>query len=186
DVNITCIPHDFKVACKMFNLPRQRFLQLFIDHVSFYDAICSTKVDPYNLATRTLAKYRHETRAKEGSEDKPAKLGISKENIPKSAELIRSVTALSLNPRLSDKQRRKRAKPISAKLYTYFGNAIVKATTLYLNEEETLTLTPDFCLLCEIEQIHPIEHLTNFMEQISMPDMQARMGLNKGVENPAL
>lgn len=130
-------------------------------------------------------KYHFEQKERENpaETEKPA---MSIENIPKCVALLKSMTALSLNPRLSDTQRRKRAKPIIKKLHSYFGSSIVKTAKLYLNEEETLMLTADFCLLCEIEQIKPIEHLTNFMQQISMPDMHARMGLNKGIENPAL
>lgn len=185
DVNITHVPHNFKVACVLFGLPIRALLQLFIDHVSFYHVFGSKEVGPHTLATRTLAKYVHEKKADKGHEVR-SRMAISEENRDKSVALIRLLVKLSSAHDLSDAQQRKSAKPLIKKLRRYMSGAIVKASTLYLNKEEKLQLTDDFCLICEIHKIHPLEHLTNFMRELSPADHYARARLNKLIENPAM
>lgn len=191
DVNITYIPHDFKVSLTLFNLSIHRFLQCFIDHVSFYDALFPTEVDAYELATRTLSKYSFEKenaeKIDETSENKNDLFVVeSVEALAAAVKAVKAMGQISARKDLNNKQKRKAAKKKIQKISNTLNSNIVKATTLYLNEEQTLKLSPDFCLLCELHHISPIEHLTNVMEQISEADIEARSGLNKGVENPAV
>ncbi len=184
DVNITYIPHDFKVSLTLFNLSIQRFLQCFIDHVSFYDSLFPTKVDAYELATRALQKYSFER--KEFSQKQERPFDMSEEARDQSIQLIRAIAQISVQKDQSIKKKRKKAKHKVQKLFNLLNPNTVKATTLYLYEDQSLRLSPDFCMLCETHRISPIEHLTNVMEQISEADLEARMGLGKEVENPAL
>lgn len=185
DVNITYIPQDFKVACRIFDFSIQRFLQLFIDHVSFYDILFETGVDPYELASRTLSKYSFEQK-EEGESQISSFYAIATKNLHKSVQAIIDMRIISLQKNLSDHQKRGLAKKKSEQLFTHLGINRIKSRTLYLNEEETLILSPDFCLICEIQQISPIEHLTNLMESISIAETEARISLNMEVENPGM
>lgn len=184
DVNITYIPRDFKVSLTLFNLSVHRFLQFFIDHVSFYDALFSSTIDPYELATRTMSKYSFEK--KEFSQETESLNEMSAESREQSIQAVKAMAQISVRIDLNARQKRRKAKQKVQKLFNTLNSNTVKATTLYLNEEQTLRLSPDFCLLCELHRISPIEHLTNVMEQISEADIEARSGLNKGVENPAV
>lgn len=192
DVNITYIPHDFKVSLTLFNLSIHRFLQFFIDHISFYDALFPTEVDAYELATRALNKYSYEKNEIEQKVDDTfdkTDSSTSKEsieNLDGPVQAVKAMWQISVRKDLTHKQKRKAAKKKIQKIVNSLNTNTVKATTLYLNEDETLKLSLDFCLLCELHRISPIEHLTNVMEQISEADIEARRGLNKGVENPSL
>lgn len=185
DTNITHIPHNFKVACTLFNLSIQRFLQLFIDHVSFYDMLFQTEVDAYELATRTVSKYSFE-KEELVKDDKHSVNLISTTDLEKSVEAIQTMRMIYAKNDLNDRQKREIAKQEVQKLFFHLGTSSIKSQKLYLNEKEILTLSPDFCLICEVQQISPIEHLSNLMENISLADMEARSSLNMRIENPSI
>ncbi|MFA4871163.1 MAG: hypothetical protein WC623_23390 [Pedobacter sp.] len=184
DVTITYIPHNFNVACTIFNLSIQRFLQQFIDHVSFYDMIFPTEVDAYELATRTLSKYSYDK--KETPDDQKNYGMIATTDLEGSVQAVKGMHMISLQTGLNNKQRREKAEKLVQKLFFHIGKDKVKSKTLYLGKDQTLTLSPDFCLICEIQQIGPVEHLTNLMENISLADMEARTSLGMSLENPAM
>ena len=184
DFNITYIPHDFKVACKLFNLPIRKLIQLFIDHVSFYDSVCETKADMYKLATRTLVRH-HQLLKADGKAKETVKRDIPDSDRQKCVQLTRSIIAVSRQPLSTDQQRRNYAKPLVSDLSRYIGRITSDVNTLYLNGD-ALTLTPDFIVLCEINSIHPLAHVIHFMERISLADHWARRGLNQIEANPAM
>lgn len=185
NVCITHIPQNFKIACGIFDFSIQRFLQLFIDHVSFYDILFETEVDPYEMASRTLSKYSFEK--KEETETQLSQFyAIATKDLEKSVQAIIDMRIISLQSNLNDEQKRELAKKETESLYIHLGLNRIKSKTLYLNNEETLTLSPDFCLICEVQQISPIAHLTNLMQSISIAELEARVSLNMKVENPGM
>lgn len=181
---ITYIPHNFKIACTIFNVSIHRLLQQFIDHVSFYDIIFPTDVDAYELATRTLSKYSYDKKDL-GVDEKHYGM-IATTNLNASVNAIKGMRMISLQKGLSNKQKREKAEEFVQNLLLHIGTDTVKSKTLYLGEDQTLTLSSHFTLICEIQQISPIEHLTNVMKSISLADMEARISLNMAIENPAM
>lgn len=185
DVNITNIPHDFKVACKLFNIPVRAFLQLFVDHVSFYDAVCNTGVDMHKLATRTIIRHHHQLENGEVT-TQPLAWDMLGSDRQKCIQLIKSIIALSKQSSYDDKQRRKYAKALVSDLSLYIGRKKSHHTdVIYLNDD-AITITPDFSVLCGIESSSPLAEVAHFMERVSLAEHWARKGLNQMQANPAM
>jgi len=55
--NPIIIPLEFRVACTVTKIEIQQVLQIFIDHISFYDSISNVYSEGYTEATRTTSDY---------------------------------------------------------------------------------------------------------------------------------
>lgn len=172
------IPLEFKIACATYNLSIREVLQLFIDHVSFYDSMSQKSDDLYRSATNTLLNYSISIRRAHS----PALLK-HREPILK---YIREVIKIASTPPESQAKKRKMCVPIVRKIYRSMERSKTQNTSLLLEEEITLQLSMDFCLLCEIHHCSPEEYLEHFMSQISLPSTHANLGLNRLVENQAM
>jgi len=53
----------------------------------------------------------------------------------------------------------------------------------YLDENSAITLTKDFCVICELQNCYPKEFLEYFMGRVSIADVQARAGLKFKEQN---
>ena len=63
---------------------------------------------------------------------------------------------------------------------------VTSSRTLQLDETNTLQLGMDFSIMCETHNCAPEIYLQHFMDQISLPETHARIGLNQVLENHAM
>lgn len=172
------IPLDFKIACATYNLSIPEILQLFIDHVSFYDSMSQKSDDLYRSATNTLLNYSISIRRESSSAFSRHREPILKH--------IREIIRIAATPPESQARRRKMCVPIVRKIYKNMERSKTQNTSLVLGEGITLQLSMDFCILCEIHHCSPEEYLEHFMSQISLPKTHANLGLKRVVENQAM
>ncbi|WP_316840497.1 hypothetical protein [Pedobacter gandavensis] len=172
------IPLEFKIACATYQLPIAELLQLFIDHASFYDSLSQKSDDLYRAATNTLLNYSISIRR----ESTKAFLK-QRESILK---YIQEIIRIAVTPEQAHSKKRKRCAPIVKKIYEAMDRSKTQNTSLLLEENISLELTMDYCLLCEIHNCTPEEYLQYFMSQISLPITHANIGLGRVVENQAM
>ncbi|WP_316750927.1 hypothetical protein [Pedobacter gandavensis] len=172
------IPLEFKIACATYDLQLSEVLQLFIDHVSFYDSLSQKSDDIYRSATNTVIIYSLSLcRAHSTSFLK------QREKILK---YIKEVIRIAITRELTPTKKRKLCVPVVKKIYQIMERTNTKETTIILDEGITLQLKMDFCLLCEIHNCTPEEYLEHFMSQISLPETHANFELKKKPENQAM
>lgn len=172
------IPLDFKIACATYQLPIPEVLQLFIDHVSFYDSLSQKSDDIYRCATNTLLNYSLSIQRESGS-------AFIKHREP-ILRYIREIIKISVTPDLAPSRKRKMCAPLVKKIFAIMERSRTQNTTLVMDDGKTLQLKMDFCLLCELHNCSPEEYLQHFMSQISLPIVHANVGLKRVVENQAM
>lgn len=172
------IPLEFKIACATYQLPIQEVLQLFIDHVSFYDSLSQKSDDIYRSATNTLLNYSLSIHRESGSAFLKHREPILK--------YIREIIKISVTPEQPPSKKRKLSAPIVKKIYGIMERSRTQNTSLTMEGGLTLQLKMDFCLICELHNCSPEEYLRHFMSQISLPVIHANIGLRKVVENQAM
>lgn len=172
------IPLEFKIACATYDLHIPEVLQLFIDHVSFYDSLSQKSDDLYRSATNTLLNYSISIRRETSTSFLKQREPILK--------YIREVIRIATTPAQTHTKKRKMCVPFVKKIYQIMDRTITRDTTLILDEGITLELKMDFCLLCELHNCTPEEYLEHFMSNISLPNTHANVGLKRVVENQAM
>lgn len=172
------MPLNFKIACVIYHLKPERVLQTFIKHVSFFMSLSTDYLPGYREATNTLAEYSVENINYGAS---PA----TAENRDFTIKCVRNVIEISKRKGISAEKKRKKCIPIVRQLNQSLNHHITKPK-FYLDENNVLELSDDFRIRCEMLQHTPKEFLEYFMSKISLADRDARVGLNKIVENSAL
>lgn len=172
------VPLNFKIACATYQLSIPEVLQLFIDHVSFYDSLSQKSDDLYRSATNTLLNYsisiRRETTTAFLNHREPI------------LKYIRKIIGIATSSIKESNKKRKLCAPIVKQIYQIIDRSMTKNTSLLLEEGIILQLKMDFCLICEIHNCSPEEYLEHFMLQISLPRNHAQVGLKKVLENQAM
>lgn len=172
------IPLEFKIACATYHLAVLEVLQLFIDHISFYDSLSHKSNDCYRFATNTLLSHPH-----------PPIEGISpafQTNRDAIIKYVREIVQMSVRPRTAEIKRRKMCIPIVKKIFKLMEPQITTSQTLQLDATNTLQLGIDFSIMCETHNCQPEVYLQHFMDQISLPETHARIGLHQRLENHAM
>lgn len=172
------IPLEFKIACTTYHLAVPEVLQLFIDHISFYDSLSYKSKDCYRYATNTLLSHPH-----------PPVEGISpafQTNREAIIKYVREIVQMSVRPRTAEIKRRKLCIPIVKKIFNLMEPKLTSSQTLQLDEANSLQLGMDFCIMCETHNCHPKVYLQHFMDQVSLPETHARIGLDHVLENHAM
>lgn len=172
------IPLEFKIACATYHLAVPEVLQLFIDHISFYDSLSHKSNDCYRFATNTLLSHPH-----------PPIEGISpafQTNREAIIKYVREIVQMSVRPRTVEIKRRKLCIPIVKKIFNLMEPKVITSRTLQLDEVNILQLGMDFCIMCETHNCQPEVYLQHFMDQVSLPETHARIGLHQLLENHAM
>lgn len=172
------IPLEFKIACATYHLAVPEVLQLFIDHISFYDSLSHKSNDGYRFATNTLLSHPH-----------PPIEGVSpafETNRNAIIKYVREIVQMSVRPRTPENKRRKMCIPIVKKIFNLMEPKVTTSRTLELDEVNTLQLGIDFSIMCETHNCRPEVYLQHFMDQISLPETHARIGLHHLLENHAM
>lgn len=172
------IPLEFKMACTTYHLAVPEVLQLFIDHISFYDSLSHKSNDAYRVATNTLLSHPH-----------PPIEGISpafKTNREAIIKYVREIVQMSVRPRTSEIKRRKLCIPLIKKIFNLMEPKVTSSRTLQLDGESSLQLGMDFSIMCETHNCSPEVYLQHFMDQVSLPETHARIGLDHALENYAM
>jgi hypothetical protein len=179
--DIINIPLEFQIACTIRRLVVPDVLQTFIDHVSFYYSVNSPYAEGFREATNVILEYSTKNR----NHSNHASFGDDKNNKEFAIKCIKDVLAWGAKRGMSDKKKHAKCKPIIKQLHLSMEhlNSIDK---IYLDEENRLTFTDDFSVLCNIHRHHPKEYLEYFMSRISLADADARVGLKKIDENPSM
>ncbi|RQO64507.1 hypothetical protein DBR43_32495 [Pedobacter sp. KBW06] len=172
------IPLEFKIACATYHLAIPEVLQLFIDHISFYDSLSHKSKDCYRFATNTLLSHPH-----------PPIEGISpafQTNRDAIIKYVREIVQMSVRPRTPEIKRRKMCIPIVKKIFNLMEPKVTTSRTLQLDEANTLQLGIDFSIMCETHNCRPEVYIQHFMDQVSLPETHARIGLHHLLENHAM
>ncbi|SHF10083.1 hypothetical protein [Pedobacter caeni] len=175
---VLAIPLSFKIACATYHLAIPEVLQLFIDHISFYDSLSHKSDDCYRLATNTLLRYVH-----------PNIEGMSpafRKNREAVIKYIREIIQMSVRPGIVENKRRKLCIPIVKKIFRLMEPNVTAAGKIQLYGDTILPLSMDFAIMCETHNCSPETYIQYFMDQISLPETHARIGLHCVSENPAM
>ncbi|AOM77255.1 hypothetical protein [Pedobacter steynii] len=172
------IPLEFKIACATYHLPVAEVLQQFIDHISFYDSLSYKSNDSYRFATNTLLSYPQPTVQGMNPAFRKSREAIIK--------YIRQIVQMSVKPGTVELKRRKLCIPIIKKIFQLMERGHTASGTLQLDETTSLQLGMDFCIMCETHNCPPQHYLQHFMNQISLPETHARIGLHCALENHAM
>jgi hypothetical protein len=176
--DIINIPLEYKVACTIRYLKPHEVLQTFIDHISFYTTLSTA----YSLGFREASDTTSEYSVTHGIE-KASPAFVTCHDFAR--KCIMDVLRLTVKKGVSENQKRKKCIPIVKELYRVMEH-IKSPAKIYLDEDTVLHLSEDFCIVCEIHQHYPKEYLEYFMSRVSLADFQARVGLKKMVDNPAM
>lgn len=173
------VPLEFKVACTVSKLKIAQVLQIFVDHVSLYDSLSRDYSKGFTEATRAILDYAL-------SKNKKGEANKAFQNCKDDAvNCIHHIHKLIAEPKGSFQQKRKKAVPHIAKLFNAIEWVFAPADKVYI-EEDTLHLSKDFRVICELHNCQPIEYLQYFMGKISLADFHARTGLKLENQNPSL
>ena len=178
--NPIIIPLEFRVACTVTKIEIQQVLQIFIDHILFYDSISNVYSEGYTEATRTTSDYLESKEGKHRTSKSFRKCQDTAINC------IKYIQKLIKNaPNEVDANRKKAELPI-IKLYNVMERFYTPTNKLYINEFSTIHLSKDFCITCEILACYPNEFLEYFMNNISLAELHAREDLKEYVQNVPL
>lgn len=172
------IPLNFRIACATYHLSIPEVLQLFIDHISFYDSLSQKSDDIYRSATNTLLNYSISIRRETSTAFLNHRDPILK--------YIRKIIKIATLPVSTPQKKRKLCVPIVRSIYQILDQSIPQHSTVMLEGGNLLQLKMDLCVICEIHNCSAEEYLEHFMSQISLPKNHAQAGLKKVVENQAM
>lgn len=175
---VLVIPLEFKIACVIYHLKPEKVLQAFINHVSFFMSLSTDYLPGFREATNTLAEYSIENINYSAS---PA----IAENRDFTIKCVRNVIEISKRKGISVEKKRKKCIPIIRQLNKSLNHYITRQK-FFIDENSALELSDDFRIRCEMLQHTAKDFLEYFMSKISLADRDARVGLNKIIENPAL
>jgi hypothetical protein len=172
DAKLIVIPLEFKIACTIYKLDIQEVLQIFINHVTLYDAICPFYNEGFSEATRPINIYIRSKRRKV----KESKALLHCNDL--AVDCIKGIVELAKKKTGQCQVKRKKSLFYVDSLHQIMKRTYVPSDTTYLDENTPLQLTKDFSVLCELHDRYPKEYLEHFMNMVSLADFHARMGLN--------
>lgn len=172
------IPVEFKVACFISKTEVAEALQIFINHVTLYDTLSTEYVEGYSEASGI-----HETYVQsKGLALAPGRglTGCNKLFVRFLSEVIK----LTKDKKGTAEAKRRKSRPMVKAVFKAMKRVHTPSLTIYLDEETTIQLSEDFCLMCEIQNIYPKECLEYFMNSISLADAHARRDLQGAADLP--
>ena len=172
DAKLIVIPLEFKIACTIYKLDIQEVLQIFINHVTLYDAICPFYNEGFSEATRPINIYVRSKRRKVNE----SKALLHCNDL--AVDSIKGIVELAKKKTGQCRVKRKKSLFYVDSLHQIMKRTYVPSDTIYLDENTPLQLTKDFSVLCELHNRYPKEYLEHFMSMVSLADFHARMGLN--------
>ncbi|HEY0177959.1 MAG TPA: hypothetical protein VGC08_16365 [Pedobacter sp.] len=171
------IPLEFKIACTICKLNIQEVLQTFINHVTIYDTICPWYNEGFSEASRTISAYI-KSRKRKFRESK-ALLHCDDQAV----NCLNGILGLARKETGNPHVKRKKSLPHVNSMFKMMKRTYALSDILYLDENTSLHLTKDFCVLCELHNCYPKVFLEYFMSMISMADYHAKKGLKITEEN---
>lgn len=172
------IPLEFKVACSLYKVDATEVLQIFIDHVTVYDFMSKTYQQGFTEASQSLIyciKKKGQPRIRSTAMKKCKELFW--QNIHQ-IEILVNIKKRGWKTSM----KRSYTRCFVENIFRAMERIHAPSDILYLDEYSTLTLTKDFCVLCEIYDCYPKELLEYFMGYVSVADAHACNGI-KGYSN---
>ncbi|MCX2484617.1 hypothetical protein [Pedobacter sp. MR2016-24] len=172
------IPLEFKVACFISKIEVAEALQIFINHVTLYDTLSTGYVEGYSEASGI-----HETYVQSKGLTPAPGTGLTGCN-ELFVRSLSDVIKLTKDQKSTAAVKRKKSRSIIKAVFKAMKRVHTPSLTIYLDEEATIHLSEDFCLMCEIQNIYPKECLEYFMNSISLADAHARRDLQGAADLP--
>lgn len=173
--NSVNIPLDFTIACMVNKIKVPEVLQIFIDHVSLYDAMNKEYSEGFTEAIRVISTYVL-------SKNKNSKVSMAFRKCEDDAiNCLLSIMKLTRAPEGSNNENRMIAQSHIDHLFTSMERVYTPFDSLYIDEYSSIHLSKDFCILCEMHNCYPQEYIEHFMREI--PLLSAFRGFDLADEN---
>lgn len=173
------IPVEFSIACTIYKISVAEVLQVFIDYVRLYDLIDKTYEAGFSEAVHSIIFY---VRSKKCRQRKSEALRYCQEIFDHCMHQIHML-ADARNSGISMAKKREYAEHAVETIFESMKRPHTLSDKLYLDEFSFLTLSQDFCVLCEMYNCYPKEYLEYFMGAISLADAHAHKGLKLQYNN---
>jgi hypothetical protein len=182
------IPDEFKIACVVNNLKPAEALQVFINHVSFFQTLNSGYLTGFQEASLVMSEYS--VKMNLNGNDLQLKRITDMEgpefHQAKSVKHIRQLIALTFHRKDSESVKHRKSIPIVKGLFKSIQHFKFCPEKIYLNATQQLVFNNDFRIICELYQIYPKCYLEYFMNKISLAETNARLDLNIEVQCNAM
>lgn len=182
------IPDEFKIACVVNNLKIAEVLQVFINHVSFFQTLNSGCLTGFQEASLVMSEYSVKTKLSGKNSKLKSITDIEGPEFhrEKSVKYIRQLIALTFHSKDSESVKHRKSIPIVKDLFKSIQGFKFCPEKICLNETEQLVFNNDFRIICELYQIYPKCYLEYFMNKISLAETNARLDLNIEVQCNAM
>ena len=174
--HLIAVPLEFKVACTIYKVTIQEVLQVFIDHITLYDSICLDYSEGFYEATRTIFDF---IIAKQRKPKQSSSLSACRDM---AVNCTKKIIALAKKKTGEHYEKRKDSQLYVTSIYMMMEHNYAPTDLIYLDENTTLRLSKDFCVICELNSCYPKEFLEDFMNRVSLADCHARQALK--IKNP--
>ncbi|EDM36045.1 hypothetical protein PBAL39_23597 [Pedobacter sp. BAL39] len=156
------IAENFEEACGIYKVKPASMLQLFINHISFYQSLSNEFNGCYSLATNALLSH--------ALKDQRGPSTPFMQQRAQSIKYLAALITLVAASQPSENEKRTQSREIISKIHESVHPHATFADHIMIDETQALRLSPDFCVLCELHNYHPKEVLENFMKDISLAD----------------